>query len=467
MRIAINKNKSKSKITNDDTIKQIDEWIATYQHSFISIYLRHNVEEVMDTGVVSPEEVSYRKEFKCKQWEGEGPTIDISQIVADFKNTSVDRIAKVVFATNLLLKPLSIIVAEYAGDESLLPRVTFRNQTSVWQAYVLGFFTAKRYTALFEQLKQTAEDDPLPAIELEDGNSYQIIREPTGERDIIENSYFQLKGILSLQDRCRGQDLHFPFPDYSKKEELRKKYPAANLTRGAIEIALDIASDDPIDSKLTKVWEITTRFKPNSDRRQIATELYDFRISEIQSSSFYLQAFYKNIYWSYSHIHILKGNPESVISHFTQGIDRSDLSRKLKDVPLKKNDQVFLLMPWENQGNLFSLDLTSDDTIVIGPRKELEPHVKRSGLFMFNQIYNVLGVDSRLTSDVISIVAGYACPIRTFYLESMSKQQIEFFEVTRGLRPTFFQSESEDEDPTECADDTALVAMSGGKQPTL
>lgn len=466
MRIAINKSKSKSKNAHDDTIKQVDEWIAAHQRSFISRALWNNIEEVMDTCVLSPEEMSYRKEFKSKPTAREKRVIDISQTVTDLKPTSVRWIVKEVFATNLLLEPLSRIVAEYAvqaicaGEEPLpMQRITLRNQLPISQAWRFGYCSEDRYRNLFEKLEQKTESDPLPTIKLKDRNQYQVICEPTGDKSFGFNTYYQLEGIPSLHDRgffCIGE------PQRIKKDELRKKYSAANLTEAAVETALDIVSEDPIDSKLAKVWKAATQLNPGGDRRREAKLLYDLRTYEIQHiDSFYLHAMYNIICWSsppHSNIRILKGNPESIISHSTKAMSDFDRDRKLEDMPLKKDDTVILLMPWENGGELFSLDLTQDDTIVIGQRKELEPHVKRSVLFMFNQINNVLGGNSTLTRDVIFIVADYARHIRTFYLENMSEQQIDFFNVPNTLLPTFFQPESEDEDSVEGTTDTALVA---------
>lgn len=108
----------------------------------------------------------------------------------------------------------------------------------------------------------------------------------------------------------------------------------------------------------------------------------------LQSSklNFDIRAMKSKIAWSYGNTIILRGKTEGITSH-------------------NASNEVFLLAPWQNRGEYFSLPLAQEDTIVIGPRNELEPIVK---------VLKTIG-------------AKFA------YLESLTKEQKEFFEVPEHL----------------------------------
>jgi hypothetical protein len=88
--------------------------------------------------------------------------------------------------------------------------------------------------------------------------------------------------------------------------------------------------------------------------------------------------------WQYGKCVVLRGNPEKIIS--------SQLDTIL-------GTEYLLLRPWENEGEYFTLELAEQDTLLIGPEKDLAPYSEK---------LKQMGV-------------------KFAYLESLSPQQAQFF----------------------------------------
>lgn len=98
------------------------------------------------------------------------------------------------------------------------------------------------------------------------------------------------------------------------------------------------------------------------------------------------------IRWDYGNCVVLRGKREGIISHFVSG-DR-------------RGGEAVLLHPWENKGDYFTLPLAEEHTMIIGPRKDLEPHAEELG----------------------------AKNVRFAYLESLTKEQADMLRVPDKLR---------------------------------
>ncbi len=141
----------------------------------------------------------------------------------------------------------------------------------------------------------------------------------------------------------------------------------------AMQVAIDCCSADPIDKRLAQVWEANKELRDNL--KDLHTELLNFRYCEIDRSALCssVRAVYNGINWQYGDVIVLSGNPEKIVSAFNFSND----NRK-KDAKLENGQDVFLLEPFENGGEFFSLDLKQEDKIVLCPRAVITKHNKMS-----------------------------------------------------------------------------------------
>lgn len=162
-------------------------------------------------------------------------------------------------------------------------------------------------------------------------------------------------------------------PDYYLLDQYlaRDSFVGLNL-RTAVFFALDYLSEESVDQKLCKLYKakdqqwngakrISVDFKTNIivTRNKLVPTIENKVLPTIRATQ-------NSIAWEYGPVVILKGNPASVISHPVKG----------GAVP----NEVSLLYPFENDGKLFSLDLTrSDDLMILGPQKLLEKHKPKYG----------------------------------------------------------------------------------------
>ena len=76
-----------------------------------------------------------------------------------------------------------------------------------------------------------------------------------------------------------------------------------------------------------------------------------------------IRALYNKIAWKYGNVVVLRGNGLDIIDN--------------KKPPV---GEAQLLYPWQNGGEPFCLNLDNEDTIILGPKKEIEEHCKNINL---------------------------------------------------------------------------------------
>lgn len=148
----------------------------------------------------------------------------------------------------------------------------------------------------------------------------------------------------------------------------RLKYPLSPSTKcvlwdsdlaHAILIAYDQAKENQIDRYLSdkyKKWVKKGR-KTECINLLFAQARYYYFFSEATKLNREIRCTRNYIPRSYGSVAILRGKPENIINRQTRG-------------------EYLLLSPWQNEGQLFSLPLCQDNTIVIGDRASLEPHAQ-------------------------------------------------------------------------------------------
>ncbi len=174
-----------------------------------------------------------------------------------------------------------------------------------------------------------------------------------------------LRGISVIFEKKRMNPWHFKIeacvsmnhPRIKAVQTLARKY---NTKEGAIEVAYYTQRENYIDQFLARKYERWTKGKWNSkiifdallQARQIVC--WEIKLNpEIRTS--------KNaISWSYGNTVILRGKTKDIQSS-----------------PARDGQELLLLEPWQNKGSFFSLPLAQEDTLVIGPQKELEPHLEK------------------------------------------------------------------------------------------
>lgn len=171
----------------------------------------------------------------------------------------------------------------------------------------------------------------------------------------------------------------------NKLNDLCEKY---NTTIDAIEICYDQKRNNYLDKHLAHKYEKWT--KKGVDQDIIDQALYGVR-NPNSHLKVEVRTEKNGIRWSYGNTVILRGKTESISTHSHSTKDKCEL---------------LLLAPWENKGEFFSLPLAQEDTLIIGPREELEPHRQRLG---------ELGA-------------------RYVFTESLSPEQNKLFETPKNLR---------------------------------
>lgn len=112
---------------------------------------------------------------------------------------------------------------------------------------------------------------------------------------------------------------------------------------------------------------------------------------------FEIRTLYNEISWNYGSCIVLRGRTAGIVSGDTIEGDRGVRT---------KGRETLLLEPWENKGEYFTLPLRQEHTLLIAPRKVLEPH-----------------------ADLLE-----RQHVKFAYIENLSKEQADFFKVPRKLR---------------------------------
>ncbi len=231
------------------------------------------------------------------------------------------------------------------------------------------------------------------------------------------------KGIelLSTEERIQFHQLSNKRPVFEKRSRLKylkRKKNGLNVTfirtvnKIDIKVSLkryralvDIGYRDPSDAALKYFSKTDNLYKYLTHKYQIWTKkgVLPLEIDKalyvahdnllcLQSSkmSYTIRSGKNGIYWKYGDNVLLRGKTEKIISNLY-------------------DDEAILLPPWQNQGSYFGLSLDQEDTILIGPKKDLEP----------------------LTQSLKELGAKYA------YLETLTPEQISFFKVPKHLIPPY------------------------------
>lgn len=399
---------SNAEETKKHAQQQLDQWIQEHKGDYISRGIYQNTLETLERGVICSSEANFRKTMK-HNWGG-GEVKDISQVVADLKSESATYIAKEIEETRLLgNKHILKIVVEYAATPTpaLPPRVQVQNNSSSLKyAQAAGFISEDQSMYFWGRLTK----DKLSTIKLRDDKYHQIIFDPQCADQF--STAFRIEGIPQITIRSWCDDGY-----KERQNELLDKYRKFDLYEHGINVACDMVSADPIDKRLAQVWDISKPFSSNLEK--LAKKLNEARESEIYGgyTDCYLGACYNRIgdFNEKCKTIVLRGKPDNIISQ------------------LASENFMTLLRPFENKGELFNLDLTQEDTIVIGARSELAPYVTKMTKMLRDEINNI-SLPSMI-SPIINLIAEYAQAIRIFYIEDMSAAQITFFKIPPNMQP--------------------------------
>jgi hypothetical protein len=167
---------------------------------------------------------------------------------------------------------------------------------------------------------------------------------------------------------------------FTRNQELRKLQ--TDIT--PLVLSYYLRTEDKIYPYLTHKYEQwLSKGVAKQDADEAVTIARD-GILNLQSEKLNLEirATRNGIRWSYGRCVLLRGKPEAIIN-------------------TQFGSEAILLAPWQNQGKYFILPLVEEHTILLGPQKDLEP---------YSETLNKQG-------------------IKFVYLESLTKEQAEFFKV--------------------------------------
>lgn len=181
--------------------------------------------------------------------------------------------------------------------------------------------------------------------------------------------------VIELQDKRKGNPIHaydviltdIPWGEVDANNTSRLKYSLYE------QIAIDSLADEPVDMRLSKIWEAC---KTVFSKPRLFTDLCALREKEIPYSRHgkELCARFNQVAWDDGDVFILRGQPLKLLSFSNQMQHRIDFQPKPGYFPAA-GDLVKLLCPFENKGEAFSLALAEEHTIVLGLEATLAPYM--------------------------------------------------------------------------------------------
>lgn len=357
---------------------QLSAWIETHKYSYISHAIwQDNVDSVLTDGYLSPAEYQLRKKsyvsFEKGMSFGERGVTDVSLFIDELK---MQNTRQVIF-------------------------VTIENQIPINKALYLELISKNLYNDIISEGEEKYKINESFSVKLRDGRDYKITYNTNGKCQ-FGNNFFQISGVPYLKGHYSGVNGN----EWEFIESLSKKY---QCDESYLKVAFDTFSDSPIDEKLSIVWNTYKKLCLSDDHRWLARHLQDVRGKQIYRTKLNcnIRASYNSINWDYGDIVVLRGNPYSILSILSKADSDKDMDLPIEDVKIKKGEEVQLLNPFENGGEFFSLNLSDEDTIIIGPHKILSCYQEQTKT-------------KRL---------------RLYFIEDMNTEQLDFFGVPYKLRP--------------------------------
>ena len=192
-------------------------------------------------------------------------------------------------------------------------------------------------------------------------------------------SYIDDKGkfILGTQ-RCKGNRLE----DFEKlliKNGRNKNEIYEYMDVSSLLIDMYADREERIDYVLSKFWNDNKEYYNSLDniiksprganltkKEKFLHKFYSIKFKNVHIDKLNdnIRVLYNEIHWGYGSVVVLRGNGLDIIDH--------------KKPPVVGEAQ--LLFPWQNGGEPFCLNLDNEDTIILGPKKELEEHCKNTNL---------------------------------------------------------------------------------------
>jgi len=450
---------------------ELTQWMQEHKGNYFSYAIDpSNLDQVFKTAVIMPPELELRKNLKVTVGDLDDfkETIDISAIVDDFKklNIKLPKAVELVDEMRLFngLEPGAVslgIITNNQYNEIFENRnyskgfsVTLRDGKQYQIDYKGGGITdavikgvpylnlsgiLKCHDALRELCKKYNSCD---LIKMPDAPDEKIFSSPVipsnaayiRTRDAlyyihktnkVSQKLVLSKDLLSQFDTKLKPDTQPKKLSYSELYDISKltKHNPINIFERPFQLANDILSDQPIDKDLAVVWKAIDNLSfmnvpivRAKMRGELYANLVGRRENEIMcwpSLPNHLSVRWNAVAvtWNKGNVVVLRGNPKETLSDY-------------QEQPFKTGHFVELKAPLENNGEFYSLDLDQKDTIMIGPRDRLKPHVTQEHRAIKESI------PQEIFPPVLSgIVADYARKIKIFYIEDMSQDQLTFFKL--------------------------------------
>jgi hypothetical protein len=200
-------------------------------------------------------------------------------------------------------------------------------------------------SVFLNNLKQLTQEG-LKKLSAEDTKKYS---ELTSKESLSED---EKKSLKNLRLRSKGF--------FRNRSEFNSKLDTLSpkLFYSSDTIALSYyLKDNNIYPYLTHKYE--KYLKLGGSKSEINSELIGERLTHLPDSKLNaeIRAVHNDIDWSYGKCVILRGQPSAIIGD-------------------RRSNEVVLLRPWENGGDYFKLELAEPNTLLIGPKSDLEPHIE-------------------------------------------------------------------------------------------
>lgn len=359
---------------SDSGAKVLDDWLKNYKDDFVShASSSNNFEKILEDGFLKPAELILR-EKKRVEYEagglGDRDIASLPEFTEDFfKNLNfLDDNSRAELKKLQAKKEAETLTQDEIEEFKLLKK-------EIKKAGVEEFnrlYPEGQLAFYFSLLNETAGLD-----ERELRKKYLETIDELGKKAVDSSHYSELKSkkklteaeekkLQSLLRSKQGIGIHFVSNAHFKSppkafSSMMLRTEPLQINRKLFRIAVDQHNNGELDKYLARKYEKWVQ--KGYEIKVINRVLHEARSFVIPPSklNYDVRVLRNGIHWAYGPIAILRGDP--------QLIDRGNSQGDIKSA----GDEHFLLAPWQNKGEFYSLPLKNQETLILGLKKCLLP----------------------------------------------------------------------------------------------
>jgi hypothetical protein len=339
----------------------IQAWLDQHGHNYVAHAVwEGNIEKVIKRGAVIPAEAALKEtgfvEYEKGDTQGSRGTLELDELTNKEKNFFTELSEKEESELKELQKNNQLTPAEQMELKGLYKEIAAKIDEDDDQQGMFQFRKSRLETKFIDaELKHFNKLVDVGLSKMDPARQSRY-----GELSAKALNIYERRRLKTLQRMREGFYVHFH--NVGKEVRYARSIGVYLAARGHSEpekIALSYyLKENNIYPRLTqkfKKWMARgTSKKAITETLLLAQEAHHLGHklnTEIRTAP-------NSIRWEYGKCVVLRGNPNNIISEHVKG-------------------ECILLRPWENEGEYFNLELAEKDTLLIGPKKDLEPYAEQ------------------------------------------------------------------------------------------